>query len=374
MDTPTLIERTTLDETHVALRVKVRGIAESVAERGGGDMWAEAGRGGLFGPALAAGGGAADPRRAQVVVEELVRAAGTAFGYAEHAMVAAPAVARYAPAALADRWMEPALAGTCRLALTVADPDETFDVTGATLAATRSGGEWVLDGVSAALPHGASADAVLVLAPVAGAAADEGGGLFLVEPGMAGLSLRRPQAGGAPDAVELAFDAARVGPSQVLGEGPDRGAAWAWVRVRQRLFVAVGAMGRAEALFGRALDFAKTRRAGGRPIGAHQEYRFALARMRIEIDITQTLVDEAVDLCAADALDPVTAAEAKLLATGLAARVAEQCGAIHGSADLDPAGPAATALLAARADLVAAGSNESLKELISRACLDDAAP
>ena len=123
------------------------------------------------------------------------------------------------------------------------------------------------------------------------------------------------------DTAELFFNDCRVPKANVLG-GIGQGFRYLTrFLAQERLVTACAFMGTAQAAFDLTLDFVKDRRAFGRPIGTFQNSRFKMAEMRVQLDMSQTYVDQCVLLHNAGALSAEDAAGAKLASSEIEGRV-----------------------------------------------------
>ena len=114
------------------------------------------------------------------------------------------------------------------------------------------------------------------------------------------------------------------------------------------------------------LDYARERRAFGRPIGTFQANRFVLAQLRAELDALQTFVDQCVLEHNAGRLTAETAASAKLLASELQGRLMDACVQMHGGAGYMDEYRISRMYRDARITRIFAGSTEIMKEIIGR--------
>ena len=119
---------------------------------------------------------------------------------------------------------------------------------------------------------------------------------------------------------------------------------------------------KAQTAFDITLEFAKERRAFGRPIGTFQNSRFVFADMRARLDALQTFVDQCVLLYNASELDAVLAAEAKLLSSELEGEVVDRCVQLHGGAGYMAEYRISRMYTDARISRIFAGSSEIMRE------------
>jgi alkylation response protein AidB-like acyl-CoA dehydrogenase len=135
---------------------------------------------------------------------------------------------------------------------------------------------------------------------------------------------------------------------------------------QERLSIAVGAAAGAEAALALTLDYAKERKAFGRPIGSFQHNRFVLAEMKTEVDIARVFIDRLIAEHVAGRLTIEQAAEAKWWVTEMLKRVVDAGVQMHGGYGYMMEYPIAEAYLDARVQTIYGGTTEIMKEIIGR--------
>jgi pimeloyl-CoA dehydrogenase small subunit len=149
--------------------------------------------------------------------------------------------------------------------------------------AQKDGSGYVLSGAKGVVLHGESAHTLIVSARTAGGPRERQGiSLFLVDPKAKGVALRGYPTIDGLRAAEVALDRVRVGPEAVLGAVD---AAYDVIeRAVDRALAALAAeaVGAMEALNALTLDYLKTRKQFGVPIGSFQALQHRMAEMVIE--------------------------------------------------------------------------------------------
>jgi alkylation response protein AidB-like acyl-CoA dehydrogenase len=322
-------------------------------------MWAEERYG---------GGGVEDFRFEQIVYEENMRHGDPGFYLQLHSGLVAPYIGKLGTEEQKARWLPPCARGEKILAIAMSEPGSGSDLAGMKSTAQERGDHWVLSGSKTYISNGQISDLVIVAARTV---PEEryGIGLFVVEGGMAGFRRgKRLHKMGlqAQDTSELFFDEVKVPKTHVLGD-PTQGFGYlSRFLSGERLIAAIDATALAQTAFDLTLEFVLGRRAFGRPIGTFQHNRFVLAGLRAEIDAVQTFVDQCVLEYNAGRLTAELAAEAKLLATELAGRVADACVQLHGGAGYMDEYRVSRLYTDARVMRIFAGTSEIMKEIIGR--------
>jgi alkylation response protein AidB-like acyl-CoA dehydrogenase len=186
----------------------------------------------------------------------------------------------------------PAVArGERLLALAWQEPRGRYDATHVETRAERSGSGWTLTGEKTHVLGGDTADWYVVSARTAGGATDaEGIALFLVPRDAAGLAVESQMLIDARGAALVHLAGVTVGADAVLGD-PGKGGALL-TRVLDRATVALTAemLGAMTAAFEMTLDYLKTRKQFGVPIGSFQALKHRAARLFIETELARSVV------------------------------------------------------------------------------------
>jgi alkylation response protein AidB-like acyl-CoA dehydrogenase len=200
--------------------------------------------------------------------------------------------------------------------------------------ARRDAGGWVINGTKQFITHGRTAGVLVVMAMTDPAQGSHGISAFIVERGASGLRAGRHEnklGMRASDTSEVILDDVRVPAGNLLGvEG---GGFVDTLRVLDagRIGIAALSVGLAQGAFEAALDYAKGRRQFGRPIASFQAIRWKLADMATRIEAARLLTYRAAWLRDRREERTSTASSvAKLYASEIAVRAAEECVQIHG--------------------------------------------
>ena len=168
------------------------------------------------------------------------------------------------------------------------------------------------------------------------------------------------------DTCELFFDNVKVPKENLLGaEGMGfialmKELAW------ERMMIAIICSSAAEHALATTVEYVKQRQAFGKPVAAFQNTRFELAEMRSEIQIARVYVDRCMELVVKNSLSPEAACAAKYWVSDLLSKVVDRCVQLHGGYGYMLEYPIARAYIDTRANRIYGGTNEIMKELISR--------
>jgi acyl-CoA dehydrogenase len=320
------------------------------------------------------GAAVADFRYSQIVYEENMREGDPGFYLQLHSGLVAPYIAGLGTEEQKERWLPDCVRGEKILAVAMTEPGAGSDLAGMKSSAEDRGDHYVLNGSKTYISNGQLADLVVVAARTE-ATQRYGLSLLVVESGMAGFKrgTRLKKVGlHAQDTSELFFDNVIVPKTNLLG-APNKGFGYlSQFLVGERLIAAVDGVALAQTAFDLTLDYIRQRSAFGQPIGTFQNSRFIMAALRAEIDSVQTFIDQCVLEYNAKRLTGDLAAEAKLLGTELAGKVADACVQLHGGAGYMEEYRIARLFCDARVMRIFAGTSEIMKEIIGRGLgLDD---
>jgi acyl-CoA dehydrogenase len=381
------MQRLIFEPEHDAFRDSVRRFiqaeiaphAERWREQGMVDREAylKAGKQGLllmWAPTEYGGAGVTDFRYEQVLIEENLRHGDIGFYMTLHSRLVAPYIGHIGSEEQKRRILPGCARGETILAIAMTEPGSGSDLAGMKTHAEDKGDHWLLSGAKTYISNGQLSDLVIVAARTV-PDASHGLGLFMVERGMPGFERGRnlsKMGREAQDTSELFFNDVKVPKANVLGD-PTRGFRYLATRlVEERLIAACNAIAHAQVAFDITLDYARERRAFGRPIGAFQHNRFVLASLRAELDAVQTFIDQCVLLHNAGGLAPEGAASVKLLASELEGRVVDAGVQLHGGAGYMDDYRISRMYRDARVTRIFGGSSEIMREIIGRSLgLDD---
>ncbi len=237
-----------------------------------------------------------------------------------------------------DRFLPPLASGRMLGAYGLTEPTAGSDAGGTRTTATHEpgpdGGTWVIDGRKRFITNAGQAGLYVVTAR-SGARADGSAAIsaFVVPADAPGFSVGRLEHKmglHASATGELLLEGVRVPAANLLG---DEGAGFrAFLKVLDggRISIAALALGISQAALDAAIPYAKEREQFGRPIGTFQGVAFMIADMATEIEAARALVHRAAWLKDQDRDYGLAAAQAKLFASEVSARVTNAALQVHG--------------------------------------------
>ncbi|NMM08833.1 MAG: acyl-CoA dehydrogenase [Polaromonas sp.] len=319
------------------------------------------------------GGSGADALYAVVQMEELARGGFTGIGYGLHSEIVAPYILHYGTEAQKQKYLPQLASGNMVGAIAMSEPAAGSDLQGIKTTAMEQGdGSYLLNGSKTFVTNGWHADLVIVVAKTNPAAGAKGTSLLLVERGMPGFEVgKRLKKLGlkAQDTSELFFADLKIPQDNLLGGEAYKNKGFICLMQQlpwERLQIAITAVASAQAAIDWTLAYVKERKVFGQPVASYQNTRYTLAELQTEVQVARVFVDKCVELIVQDKLDTATASMAKYWCSDLQCKVMDECVQLFGGYGYMWEYPITRAYADARVQRIYGGTNEIMKEVISR--------
>jgi acyl-CoA dehydrogenase len=380
-----MIDRTLFNADHEAFRDSFRKFVEKEIaphheaweEQGYVDraVWSKAGENGFLCMTLpeAYGGSDADKLYSVVQMEEIARTGFTGIGFGLHSEIVAPYILHYGTEAQKQKYLPLLASGEMVGAIAMSEPAAGSDLQGVkSTAIQQADGCYLLNGSKTFITNGGHADLVIVVAKTDPSAGAKGTSLLLVERGMPGFEKgKRLKKLGmkAQDTSELFFDNVRVPAENLLGGAAMEGRGFICLMEQlpwERLQIAIGAVAAAQAAIDWTVQYTKDRKVFGQSVAAFQNTRYTLAELQTEVQVARVFVDKCCELIHHGKLDTATASMAKYWCSDLQCKVMDECLQLHGGYGYMWEYPITRAYADARVQRIYGGTNEIMKEVISR--------
>ena len=381
-----MIERSLFTSEHEAFRDSFRRfVAKEIApfheaweEQGYVDraVWNKAGENGFLCMTMpeAYGGAGADKLYSVIQMEELSGAGFSGVGYSLHNEIVAPYILRYGTEAQKKHYLPKLASGEMIGAIAMSEPAAGSDLQGVKSTAIKQpDGSYILNGSKTFITNGWHADVVITVAKTNPQAGAKGTSLVMVERGMKGFSVgKRLKKLGlkAQDTSELFFDNVHLSADAVLGGAQQENRGFICLMEQlpwERLQLAIGAMAAAQAAIDWTVAYVKDRKVFGQPVASFQNTRFTLAELQTQVQIGRVFVDKCLELLVQDKLDTATASMAKYWCSDLQCKVMDECVQLFGGYGFMWEYPITRAYADARVQRIYGGTNEIMKEVITRA-------
>lgn len=315
------------------------------------------------------GGGGGDFRHEAVLYEELARRGISGFGQGVHS-IAAHYVLNYGSEKQKQRWLPRMARGELIGAIAMTEPGAGSDLKGIRTRAVRDGGEYLINGSKTFITNGSIATLLMLVVRTDASDRSRGLSILMVEtenlPGYRVGRVLDKMGMTAQDTSELYFEDVRVpadcllgaegeGMHQLMGDLP-----------YERLTIAVGGIGAMEGAVAETVRYVNERKAFGQSIASFQNTRFKLAEIVTKTRVARTFVDHCIVQLVAGNLDTETAAMAKWWITDTQQEVLDECVQLHGGYGYMNDYLVCRMFADSRVQRIYGGTNEIMKELISR--------
>jgi alkylation response protein AidB-like acyl-CoA dehydrogenase len=372
--------RFALSEDHHAFRDQVRRFLdrelhphmnrweeEGIIDR---DFWTKAGEAGLLCPTVPEeyGGPGLDFGFNAVIDEELGYAGSTA-GITLHSDIVADYIVAYGSEEQKKHWLPRMVSGETPTAIAMTEPGAGSDLQGIRTTARRDGNHYVLNGSKTYITNGQHAELVIVVAKTDATLGAKGVSLILVESDREGFARGRnlDKIGfHSQDTSEMFFQDLRVPITNCLGA---EGMGFAYLMdqlPQERLSIACSAQASAQRAYDEAVKFTKERKAFGKTVFDFQNTRFTLAGLATKLQVGWAHLDWALARHMRGELTAAEASAAKLWHTELQWETCDASLQLHGGAGYMNEYLIARLWRDARVTRIFGGTNEIMKEVVSR--------
>jgi alkylation response protein AidB-like acyl-CoA dehydrogenase len=268
------------------------------------------------------------------VIEEIARVDGSiGLSVAAHNSLCTNHIFQYGGEAQRKKYVTPLARGERLGAWGLTEPGSGSDASGMKTIAVRRDGGWVINGSKNFITHGISADVCVVIAITNREMRSRGISAFVVEQGTKGFIAGKKEnklGMRASETASIIFEDCWIPEENLIGEA-GRG----FVNAMQvldggRISIAALALGIAQGAYESALKYSQERIQFGQPIFDFQGIQFKLADMATQIDAARLLTLRAAWMKDNKRQTTRESAMAKLYASEIAVKVAEEAIQIHG--------------------------------------------
>jgi hypothetical protein len=254
------------------------------------------------------------------------------------------------------------------------EPGSGSDAGSARMSAVRNKHGWVLNGTKTFCTNGHYADVLVVIAVTDRAAHTHGLSAFIVEKGTKGfrpgkkenkLGLR------ASDTAELIFEDCLIPAENLVGAEGNGFIDAMRVLDGGRISIAALSLGMAQGAYEAALNYSKQRKQFGRAISDFQAIQWKLADMATEIDAARLLTMRAASMKDAGLKTTLESSMAKLYASEVAVKCANEGVQIHGGYGFIKDYPAEKFYRDVKLCTIGEGTSEIQRMVIARQILKD---
>lgn len=309
------------------------------------------------------------------VIEELARVDGSVGLFvAAHNSLCSNHIYKFGSEEQKKKYLVPLAQGKKLGAWSLTEPEAGSDAGGTRTTAVRQGNCWVLNGSKTFTTNGSYADICVAMAVTDKRKNAHGISAFILEKGMAGFRPGKKEnklGMRASDTAEVVFTDCRISSSQLLGPEGEGFISSLKILDGGRISIAALGLGMAQGALDAATVYAKHRKQFGQTISQFQAIQFKLADMATQVEAARLLVYQAAWL--ADQQNVRFTREssmAKLFASEVAVRVANECVQIHGGYGFIKDYPAEKFYRDVKLCTIGEGTSEIQRLVIARQLLD----
>jgi acyl-CoA dehydrogenase len=339
----------------------------------GKDIWRKAGSTGLLCTDVSAeyGGGGGDFRHEAVLYEELARRGLSGFGQGVHS-ICAHYLVNHGTEEQKHRFLPRMASGELIGAIGMTEPGAGSDLQGLRTRAVRDGGDYLINGSKIFITNGFLAGLIALVVKTQPGEGAKGTSIIMVETAnLAGFRVGRildKMGMKSQDTSELFFENVRVPAANLLSGAEGQGFYQLMGDLPyERAIIAVAGVAAMEGALAETIKYVKERKAFGKTIAEFQNTKFQLAEIATKTQIARVFVDDCIAKVVAGTLDTVTASMAKYWITDTQQEVLDECVQLHGGYGYMNEYLVCRMFADARVQRIYGGTNEIMKELISRA-------
>lgn len=310
-----------------------------------------------------------------VAVEELARAdASVAITVSAHISLCANHIFEQGTEEQKQKYLVPLASGKWLGAWSLTEPGAGSDAGGTRTTAVLDGDEWVINGSKTFTTNGSVADLAIAMAVTKKSKGSHGISAFIVPRGTPGFRPGKKEdklGHRASDTSEMIFEDCRVPRENLLGKEGEGFVASLKILDGGRIGIGALALGIARAAFECALAYSQERKQFGKPIASFQGVSFKLADMATEIDAARLLLYRAAALKDQGKRTTKESAMAKLFASEVAVRAANEAVQILGGYGYIKDFPAERYFRDAKLTTIGEGTSEIQRLVIARQLLSE---
>ncbi|HUF24082.1 MAG TPA: acyl-CoA dehydrogenase family protein, partial [Vicinamibacterales bacterium] len=308
-----------------------------------------------------------------ICIEELARVCPSiALSVAAHNGLCSSHLFMFGSDAQKKQYVVPLAEGKMLGAWALTESGAGSDAASMRTAARRDGKEWVIDGSKQFITHGATGGVIVVMAVTDRAKGHRGISAFVVEQGTPGMRPGKKEnklGMRASETSEVIFENCRVGAGAIVGEEGQGFINTLQVLDAGRIGIAALSVGLAQGAYDAARGYAAERRQFGQPIGSFQAIQWKLADNACRIEAARLLTYRAAWMKDQGPRTTRESAMAKLYASEIAVRAAEDAVQIFGGYGFVKDYPAEKYFRDVKLTTIGEGTSEIQRLVIARQLL-----
>jgi len=239
----------------------------------------------------------------------------------------------YGSSYLKDKYLRELASGNLLGAFALSEPQSGSDASNMLTTANKSKNIYTINGTKNWVTNGINSDIILLFAITDKKVGNKGISCFLIDKSLKGISYGKPEQKlglRSSDTCEIYFDNVKVKSDYLIGKGNEGFKIALNTLNGGRIGIASQAIGIASASLESAINYSKQREQFGKKICEQQAIQFKLADMATEIEAGELLIRKAAYYKDLGKSFSHFASMAKVFASDVAMRAANQCVQIHG--------------------------------------------
>jgi acyl-CoA dehydrogenase len=339
----------------------------------GKEIWLKAGAVGLLCTDISAdyGGVGGDFRHEVVLYEELGRRGLSGFGQGVHS-ICAHYLMNHGTEEQKKRFLPRMASGELIGAIGMTEPGAGSDLQGIKTRAVSDGDDYVINGSKIFITNGYLAGLIALVVKTRPGEGAKGTSIIMVETqDLKGYRVGRildKMGLKSQDTSELFFEDVRVPAANLLGGTEGQGFYQLMGDLPyERALIAVGGVAAMEGAVAQTIAYVKERKAFGKSVVEFQNTKFKLAEIATKTRIARVFIDDCIAKIVSGTLDTVTASMAKYWITDTQQEVLDECVQLHGGYGYMNEYMVCRMFADSRVQRIYGGTNEIMKEVISRA-------
>ena len=315
------------------------------------------------------GGAGLDFSFSALFMEELAKKGVSGPGFSLHSDIVAPYLLKYGTETQKKKYLPPMATGEMITAIGMTEPNCGSDLQALRTKAVDKGDHFLVSGQKTFITNGYLSDMSIIAVKTKPGTSEEGVSLLIMESKWEGFEKGVPfhKIGmKAQDTCELFFDNVKVPKENLLGKEGEGFVIMMKELARERLSVALAAIGGAEGAIEETVAYTSTRTAFKQPIAGFQNTQFKLAEAAAQLQIHQAFVDRCTEDLAQHKLSAESASMAKFSATDMHSKVVDECLQLFGGYGYMWEYPIARMYADNRVARIYAGTNEIMKLVVAR--------
>ena len=315
------------------------------------------------------GGSGLDFSFSALFIEELAKEGINGPGFSLHSDIVAPYLLKYGTETQKQKYLPIMATGKMITSIGMTEPSCGSDLKAIKTNAVDKGNHYLVNGQKTFITNGYMCDMSIVAVKTNSGTEKEGVSLLIMKSKSKGFEKGIPfkKIGmKAQDTCELFFDDVKVPKENLLGEEGLGFKIMMTELARERLTVALNAIGGAQGAIEKTIEYTSTRTAFNQPIAGFQNTQFKLAECATQLQLHQAFLDRCTLLISNHKLTAESASIAKYSATEMHGKVVDECLQLFGGYGYMWDYPIARMYADNRVARIYAGTNEIMKVLIAR--------